>query len=998
MSHALTPASPTNAASPLAFGAVIFDLDGVVTRTAALHAAAWKQTFDGFLRAWAAAGHPAFAPFDPESDYLAYVDGRPRHDGVRHFLAARGVQLLEGGPADDPGTLTVHGLAARKDALFVEGMRRDGVAVFASTLALVRRLRARRVKTAVVTSSRNGREVLAVAGLEALFDVRVDGVDAAVAGLKGKPNPDVFLRAAALLGVPPGAVVVFEDASPGVEAGRRGGFGLVVGVDRGGNRQALLDHGADLVVGDLQEFTVGALDRRVFDKREATLAWTVEQEGLDPAREHGMESLFTVGNGYLGVRGAPDTPLPGSHGDLFIAGVYDKKSPDRPYSELEFISDDRGDYAHSELVSLPFPFRLRLVVDGRALEPGGRLCRAHRRTLSLRDGTLLGSADYDTDVDRRVAVRTRRFASLADPHLLLQEVTVCLLNHSGTIELDAAMEDPELAASHPHLSPLAPSSADQRWDVQRYQTRASNVEICAAARTFVEGQHLPSVRWVVPAQIGRTIVFRKYVSVFTSRDTAAPEAAACQRVEQLHFGDFDEALGAHAARWADVWRRADVRVRGSPATEQALRFNSYHLVSAADRDPRVSVGARALTGRAYEGHVFWDVEMFKLPFYVHTFPDVARCLLLYRHHTLPGARRRAQALGCRGACFAWESTVTGDDATPSSIRLKDSGKEIPIFTGTQQLHVTSAVADGVWRYWEATRDRDFMLAAGAELLVETARFWACRSTWGSRHFHIREVVGPDEYHHSVNDNAYTNWMARANLERAASAVEWLEREAPGAWDTLAARLGVERGEPAQWTEVAQQLLCPEPNSDGVIEQFEGFFDLEDYALPREERFKAPVSRLFDWERINRLKLIKQADVLMLLHVLPGLFPREIVAANYRYYEPLTDHASSLSPGIHAAIAARIGLREDAERYWREALWLDLSDRMGNNALGIHPACMGATWQALVFGFLGVQLTESGPVRDPEAIATFPAAWQEISLRLAWRGQTHHVQVSREELP
>lgn len=180
----------------------------------------------------------------------------------------------------------------------------------------------------------------------------------------------------------------------------------------------------------------------------------------------------------------------------------------------------------------------------------------------------------------------------------------------------------------------------------------------------------------------------------------------------------------------------------------------------------------------------------------------------------------------------------------------------------------------------------------------------------------------------------------------------------------------------------------------MIEQFEGFFDLEDYPLPKEERFKAPINRLFDWDKINRLKLIKQVDVLMLLHLFPEQFPREVLEANYRYYEPLTDHGSSLSPAIHAAIAARLGLRADAERYFRQSLWLDLSDVMGNSTLGVHPACMGGTWQALVYGFLGVRFTDDGPVPDPEAGARLPEKWQAVSLRLAWRGRVHPVEVRR----
>jgi beta-phosphoglucomutase family hydrolase len=982
----------------LGFDAVLFDLDGVVTDTARLHAAAWAELFDDLLGRRAAGRGEPFRPFDPVADYLAHVDGRPRYEGVRGFLAARAIVLPEGEPSDPPGTETVHGLGARKDALFLQRLRRDGVEAFAATVQLIRALRARGVKTAVVTSSRNGREVLRAAAIEDLFDVHLDGLDAEALGLAGKPAPDPFLAAAARLGVTPGRAVVIEDAVSGVEAGRRGGFGLVIGVDRGGNREALAAHGADLVVGDLGELDADTLAARLRLLRETITAWRIEQEGFDPAREHAMESLFTVGNGYLGVRGALDSPLPGSQGDLLVAGLYDRKHPERPYSELEFLEGGRADDPYRELASAPFPFRVRLTLDGILLEATAGVCRAHRRVLELRHGVLHAETAYETEGDRRTVVRTMRCASLDDLHLLLQEVRVSLDNHSGTVELDATLADPDLAANHPHLVPLDAADAGGALEAHRFVTRVSGIELCLVARTTLVGADREAVRWRVPAAIGETLVFRRYVVVATSRDGADPYGTAVARARGLGWAGFEGALAAHGARWSQAWQRADVRVTGSPATEQALRFNAYHLLGAADRDPRVSVGARALTGRAYEGHVFWDVEMFKLPFYLHTVPDIARTLLLYRLHTLDGARRRARELGARGACYAWESTVTGDDVTPTVIRLKTSGKEIPIFTGPQQIHVTAAVALAVWRYWEATGDREFLRDAGVEILAETARFWASRATRGPRHYHLRGVVGPDEYHHSVNDNAYTNWMARFNLERAVEAAGWLRREAPAAWDALAARLALAPDEPSGWAAVARELYCPGPDARGVIEQFEGFFDLDDYPLPRDERFRAPISRLFDWDRINRLRLIKQADVLMLLHVFPDAFPPEVVAANYRYYEPITDHGSSLSPGIHAAVAARLGLREDAERYWRESLWLDLSDVMTNSALGVHPACMGATWQALVFGFLGVRFTAAGPVPHPDAAARLPARWRGVSLGLAWRGDVHRVEVTRETPP
>jgi alpha,alpha-trehalose phosphorylase len=932
------------------FEAAIFDMDGVITRTAGLHAAAWKELFDEVLQRRARDGEP-YRPFDKLADYRAYVDGKPRREGIRSFLRSRQITLSEEEEED---------LGRRKNALFEQRLHERGVETFDSTLTLIRALRARGVKTCVVTSSRHGREIVEAAGIGALFDARLDGIDLGELGLKGKPDPDMFLRSAQSVGVAPIRAIVFEDALAGVQAGQRGGFGLVVGVDRGGNAAALARAGADLVVQDLGELDVDRLEAAFLSRREK-MAWRVEAEGFDPVRERQMESLFAVGNGYLGIRGALDTPPPGSQCDLFIAGVYDLKRADLPYSEIEFLAPERGSYPYVELVPLPFPFQLRLSIEGEPLDFAGSHGRELRRRLDLRGAALEIEAVYETSGGRRTAVHTRRCASLADPHLLLQEVRVTPENHWTAVTLEPSLEPPELALRHPHLECIEHMAGDD-LELVRYVTRGSGFEICIASRIAREPMAL-----------------RRWLSVFTSRDGPDPRAAALAHLRAFDLNGFDALLAAHTQKWADFWKKADIRVPNRPAVEQALRFGSYHLRLPAGGDERVSIGARTLTGRAYEGHVFWDTEIFMLPFYLHTEPALARRLLLYRHHTLDGARRRATQLGYRGACFAWESTVTGDDVTPTTILLKSTGKEIPIFTGQQQVHVTADIAYAVWRYWEATLDEDFLANAGAQLLFETARFWVSRATLGERHHHIRGVMGPDEYHYSVNDNAYTNWMARFNLERAA----WAARHC-----------AVHEAEAQEWSALAGSLYCPQPRADGVIEQFEGFFGLGDYALARDRPLKAPISRLFEWEEINRLKLIKQADVLMLPLLFPDAFSDELVAANYRYYEPLTDHGSSLSPAVHAAIAARIGLAEDAQRYWQQSLWLDLSNAMDNSMLGVHPAAIGGTWQALVFGFLGVRSTDAGPQADARASQRLPAGWERIELALAWRGCTHALKVER----
>lgn len=930
--------------------AAIFDMDGVITQTARLHAAAWKTTFDDFLRR-RAPDETSWRPFDDHADYLAYVDGKPRRDGVRSFLRAREIDLSEE---------EVNTLAKGKDMAFERQLRAQGIQTFASTIALIRELRQSGVKTAVVTSSRHGREILHAAGIENLFDVALDGIDLEELALKGKPDPAMYLHAAQALAVAPGHAMIVEDAVAGVQAGRRGGFGLVVGVDRGGNAAALRQGGADVVVQDLDELGLAQM-QAAFQKRQEKHAWCIEEKGFDRVRERQMESLFCIGNGYLGVRGALDSPLPTSQPDLFIAGIYDRKCTDLPYSEIEFLAPERGADLYAELVPLPFPFGLFVAVEDQPVDFAGPYGRELRRMLDMRQGVLHIEAAFETPGGRYTVLRSRRCASLADPHLLLQEAVATPKNHWGKVALGASLEVPELAASHPHLQCLE-HVTQAGLEIVRYVTHASGFQICMVSRVRQE-----------------FTILRRMVSVFTSRDHAEPRAAALAHAQSLDWNSFEDYFAGNAKKWAQFWRRADIRVPGHPAVMQAVRFGSYHLRLPVGNDARVSIGARTLSGRAYEGHVFWDTEIFMLPFYLHVEPMWVRNLLLYRHHTLEGARRKASKQGYRGACFAWESTVTGDDVTPAKILLKSTGKEIPIFTGSQQIHVTADIAYAVWRYWEATGDEDFLTGPGADLLFETARFWMSRVTRVGASWHIHGVVGPDEYHHSVNDNAYTNWMARFNLEKAA-------------W--LAQHCGVNATEAQAWRELAHSLYIPMPDARGIIEQFEGFYELEDYSLSKAARLKAPISRLFDWDKINQLKLIKQADVLMLPLLFPEAFSDEVVAANYRYYEPITDHGSSLSPAVHAAIAARIGLQEDAERYWQQSLWLDLSNAMDNSMLGVHAAAMGGAWQALVFGFLGIRFNEEGPQTDARAATRLPDGWQCVSMCLAYRGRRHAVRVTR----
>jgi trehalose/maltose hydrolase-like predicted phosphorylase len=721
-------------------------------------------------------------------------------------------------------------------------------------------------------------------------------------------------------------------------------------------------------------------------------SWCVEQEGFNPSQEREMETVFTVGNGYMGIRGALDLPIPVSQADLFVAGIYDEKTKRRPYSELEFMTPRRAENPYSELVSFPFPFQLNVIESGTPVKVDAHNTAYFLRTLDLRKAMLFISHRISIQEKVSILLESVRCACMHDPHLLLQDVFLETKGMGSDISLQTDLRLDDLEAQYPHIKLIARKALGMDGEVLLFETRRSKFRVCIATCDWRVVNSFPT------EASGITLRLRRMTCIYTSRDFPSDvsieelEERTIAHLQALKPTDFDQQLKLHQEQWTKLWERADITFGADLSATEAQRFDAYHLVIAAPRDGKSSITARSLSGRGYEGHVFWDTEIFMLPFFLYQFPDVARILLMYRYKTLGGARARAGKMGCKGACFAWESTVDGLDMTPNEIVLKSTQKRVPTFTGTQQIHVTADIAFALWKYWEATNDREFFQEFGAEILIETARFWATRVQLRNRLYHIEKVVGPDEYHHSVNDNAYTNWLAKLNLDKAIWAVKWLKENSPAHYQRLTRTIQLDLSEIRSWAEISKYLVLPQPNEQGIIEQFQGFFELEQVHLDQEERLKAPLSPLFDWQKINGMQVIKQADVLMLLFLLPELFPKQVLEANYQYYEPKTDHGSSLSPAVHGTIAAWIGQTENALKYYRQSVELDLFNLMENTSLGIHVACMGGAWQCLIFGLLGVRLTQEGFQVGPDIEEKLPKSWLPIDLGLSLRGRAYRIQV------
>ena len=704
--------------------------------------------------------------------------------------------------------------------------------------------------------------------------------------------------------------------------------------------------------------------------------WRIEEggDGYEPALEHAIESRLALGNGFLGARGALELPAPASRPCTFVAGLFAA-----PTDPLDVPT----------LVPLPGRTDLQLTVGGTVVPGVVSGAPGPRRTLDLARGVLLGEATVAGPGGQVVRLRTLRFVSSADRALAVQ---VAIIVVDRPVRLALAI--PAIAAGE-ELRVVCAGEGWARWRVaggtrQVAMAERASLRVGRLAITPEDNERGRCWRWLATPDAPAT--FWRVVAAARAEgdDGGVVERARGHLRRAVRTGP-RRLLDAHARAWAARSQAGDVAIDGDGAAQRALRFAVYHLSAAANpADDRVSIGARALTGEAYRGHVFWDTECFLLPFYTLTWPAAARALLRYRHRTLPAARAKAARLGYRGALYAWESTDTGEEATPTEV-LGPRGEAIPIRCGIDEQHIAADVALAVWRYWEATRDVPFLLDAGAEIVLETARFWASRAAVeDDRRYHIRGVIGPDEYHEGVDDNAYTNGMAAWNLERGAEVAALLSRRWPARWATLNAALGLEAGEIAAWQVVAAGLVTGFDPATGLIEQFAGYHALGSVDLAAYAARAAPMDVVLGRERTRQSQVIKQADVVMLLANLPERYAPAVRAANFRHYEPRCGHGSSLSPAIHALAAARLGDVALAARYFAEAGAIDLDDALGNAAGGVHLAALGGLWQAAVFGFAGLAFERAGLRLAPH----LPPSWRALRFAIRWRGRLVRIALER----
>ena len=995
-------------------------MDGVLTTTARMHATAWKHAFDEFLTAWDMKEGSVTRRFSIAEDYPATVDGKPREDGVRDFLASRGIELAEG-TADSPTTeWSVSGLSRLKQEFVEEALRTEGVEVFPGSVAWLRELRESGMQTAVVTSSRNGEAILNAAGISDLFDARVDGNTAQELDLAGKPAPDMFLEAAKRLKVAPKRAVVLEDSRAGVEAARAGEFGLVVGVDRADQATELLLAGADVVVEDLAEFVSREAAQRSSGPRSHRLragALRLIAAGDDfPVDEHRlvergfnrdhvpqMESIFALSNGYLGVRGAQDEGLPVYDPAPLLNGFYETWPIEYPEMAYGFAKTGQT------ILGVPDGTPMRIYVDDEPFSLDGEAqVIDYERVLDMSAGTLERRVLWEDSGGCRFAITSRRMVSFVNRHLVCMEYEVDCLDRTAevTIASDLVLhpENGNRANGDPRASralgdgvlrKIDERSVDQR-SVAVYQTRASGLSMaCGMDHEVLSGTLVDTTqsqvegdqaRMVYRFKLGKGEAARIVKYLAYHHDGAPPAAELIFRVEETLSKAMSEGiealLEAQRSYVEDFWARSDVVVEGAPLLQQAIRFNLFQLLQASGRVEGYSIPAKGLTGHGYEGHYFWDAEIYTMPFLTYTAPQIAKHLLRHRYEMLGKARQRARELNERGALFPWR-TISGDEASAYYA------------AGTAQYHINADIAYALAQYVRATDDVEFLARQGAEILVETARLWASLGFFSERsggHFVINQVTGPDEYSALVDNNTFTNLMARENMRQAALAVERLTKADPDAHARLVESTGLEDSEIELWRRAADLMYIPYDETMNLHLQDDNFLDLEPWDFESTPPEDYPLLLHYHPLVLYRHQVIKQADVVLATFLLGDSFSHEEKRRILDYYDPLTTSDSSLSECIQCIMAAEVG--DDlwaAEEYFMDAVGIDLGDTAGNVRDGVHVASAGGTWMALVYGF--------GGMRDHEGQLSFrprlPQRMKRLVFKVQVRGSVLRVDIDEQ---
>lgn len=715
------------------------------------------------------------------------------------------------------------------------------------------------------------------------------------------------------------------------------------------------------------------------------MGWSIQNDFYAQETVADNGNRFLVGNGYVGIRGTLD-----EHGKEQLAAI-----------NLAGIYDQVGD-GWREPLNAPNPLHTLLAVGGIVVTSPKKEPQEHLQGLDYRHGVFSRRTVWKVG-DDTVTLESRRIAHMENPHLILSRYCVTA---SGDMEVEIRADiDSDIWEIYgPHYSRMQYFIEDDTIlclaDVQNGKDQVAVGRRCTlAGGNAVRIATDKGYNYRVALRKGQMVTLTSICAIYTTLEATAPENAVCAALEKA---DYAALSASHVAAWERIWEVGEVELEGDDLARDTVNYSLYHLNSIAPRHrDDLSIPARGLSGQTYKGAIFWDSEMFILDYFLYTQPEVARSMVRYRIETLPGAMEKAKHYGWQGAFYAWESQEGGWDGC-SDYNVTDvfTGRPMRTFFRDKQVHISSAVARAIMHYIHVTGDVALLAQGGARTVLECARFYFSllvkRST--SNQWEIHDVIGPDEYHERVNNNAYTNQMARATIRWAVEAAQLLKKTNAEAYRIFCEQTGAEDLLP-KLQDSAARLYVPTPNAEGVIAQFDGYFDLEDVSVDTVR------SRLLDpreywggaYGVAAHTQVIKQADVVTMLEFFHNDYAKYVLKANWDYYAPRTEHGSSLSACMYALLACRCGDAQAAYPFFLKSARADW-DGGGKQWAGLvyiggtHPAAAGGAWKVLAQGFCGLEITEDGPQVHP----CLPEGWTRVSFHFCAQGKWYRAELTREK--
>ena len=714
--------------------------------------------------------------------------------------------------------------------------------------------------------------------------------------------------------------------------------------------------------------------------------WLILQDEYDAAENLNYESLFCLTNGYLGTRGSYEEGTVKSLPCTFVNGVFDKSET--------FMR---------ELANLPNWLGIRLYVEKELIGIENCSILEFSRVLDMKHAMLVKRFLLEDKKGRQTLVEGIRFVSRANVHRMAVKLYVTPINYDGIIEVENIVDGsvinfadaPRFKVKHTYL--VANERLTENGVYIECATRDNHLHVGTGAFLDAErnGKSVIKTRQFYAfgeqtiefqdfdAEQGVTTEITKYASIYTERDLPKYElhSAVKNEIDAFVERGFEQELAEHFKVYEEMWKEADIQIQGDFDLDRAVRFNIFHLMSTGnEHDDRVNVGAKLLHGEEYGGHAFWDTELFMLPFFAYVFPKTAKNLESYRYRLLDAARANAAKNGYKGAQYPWESADDGTEQCPDWT-IEPDGTCYRCYVADYEHHVTAAVAYGIYDYVKITKDTSFLLKKGGEILMETARFWASRCEYITEkdRYEIRKVTGPDEWHEPVDNNVYTNYLAKWNLRYVIALIQDLKEHHREDYDRIAEKISLTEKEIEEWNLVQSKIYLPRKEGTQLLEQFEGYFDLQEVTIQEYDKNDWPIRPAeLKTMKTKETQIIKQADVVMLLHLMGEEFDEETTKLNYSYYEKRTLHGSSLSPSIYSIMGLKVGDDTKAYRYLRRAAFIDLINHQKNTREGIHAANAGGVWQTVVFGFAGLSIDADGILNITPKM---PKEWEGVTFRI-----------------